>query len=208
VQALGHLVGEAHLGIDEPGRGETLEVLPARQRTGDASDEGPPLGAVRRRQVVLGHHVGDPDPASGPQHPEHLGEHRRLVGGQVDHAVRDDHVDRTVGQGHVLDEPLDELHVAHAGPRGVRPGEVEHLVGHVQAVGEPGVPHPACREQHVDAAPGAEIEHLLPRLELGHHHRVAAAETRRDRLGGQVTPVLTGVQPGTEGRLDLDGAVG
>ncbi len=45
------------------------------------------------RQVVLGDDVGDPDPAAGHQNPEHLGQHRRLVHGQVDHAVGDHDVD-------------------------------------------------------------------------------------------------------------------
>ena len=63
----------------------------------------------------------------------------------------------------------------------LRPREVEHLVGHVDAVGEPGSADPAGREQDVDAAARAEVEHPLALPQLSHHHRVAAAEAGGDR---------------------------
>ena len=46
-------------------------------------------------------------------------------------------------------------------------------------------PDPAGRQQHVDAAARAEVEHPLPRRELRDRQRVAAAERRGDRLDGQ-----------------------
>src|ERR1035437_5622698 len=42
----------------------------------------------------LGDDVADADAAARPEHARDLGQHRGLVGREVDHAVRDHHVDR------------------------------------------------------------------------------------------------------------------
>jgi len=148
--------------------------------------------------VVFGDDVGDPDPTTRCEHPEHFGEHRGLVGRQVDHAVGDDDIHRGIGQRNVLDGARAELHIARTGLGGVCPGQGEHLLGHVHAVGEAGVPDPAGGQQHVDAPTRTQIQHPLPPAQLGHRHGVAAAQTRGDRLSGQL-PLLTGrVQGGSE----------
>ncbi len=102
-----------------------------------------------------------PKPAAGPEHAEAFGEDRGLVAGQVDHAVGDDHVDRVAGQRDRFDVPFDELGVGGAGLGGVVPGEIQHLLGHVQAVGLTGGADPAGGQQHVDAAAGAQVEDRL-----------------------------------------------
>ena len=63
-------------------------------------------------------------------------------------------------------------------------GEVEHLVGHVQPVGEPARPDAAGREEHVEAGAGTEVEHGLALEEVGDRERVAAAEAGRARTPG------------------------
>ena len=193
VHAGGGLVGEHHLRVGEPGRGQTVQVLRPGQGTGDAPDVGAAFGPLRRRQMVLGDDIGDPQPPARGQHPEHLADHRRLVGGQVDHAVGDHHVDRAVRQRDVLDLALHELHVVGAGLDRVRPGQGEHLVGHVQAVGEPGRADPAGRQQHVDAAAGAQVQHPFPVPEFGHRQRVPAAQRGQHRLLGQPVGLPRGV---------------
>ena len=77
--------------------------------------------------------VGDGEQASGAQYPVGLAEHDVLVGGQVDDAVRDDDVDRLVGQRESSrvprrNSPKVSRHRPGSG------GEVEHLGGHVEAV--------------------------------------------------------------------------
>ena len=52
----------------------------------------------------------------------------------------------------------------------------QHLVGHVEAERLARRPDAARREQHVDAAAGAEVEHGFAGLQLGERGRVAAAE--------------------------------
>jgi hypothetical protein len=56
-----------------------------------------------RGELILGDHVGDADAVAGLEDAEGLGEHGWLVGGEVDHAVGDDHVDRLGRQGDGLD---------------------------------------------------------------------------------------------------------
>jgi len=54
VHAGGGFVGEDHLGVDEPGRDQPLEVLGPGQGTGDAADVGAAFGPVGWGEVVLG----------------------------------------------------------------------------------------------------------------------------------------------------------
>ena len=58
---------------------------------------------TRRRNLAARDHVGDGEAAAGLQHAERFAQHAVLVGGEVDDAVRDDHVDRVVGQRDALD---------------------------------------------------------------------------------------------------------
>ena len=70
---------------------------------------------------------------------------------------------------------VEELDVRRAGLGGVAAGQLEHLDGGVEPVGEPGRADPAGRQQHVDAAAGAEVQHGLAGLQVGDGDRVAAA---------------------------------
>ena len=65
----------------------------------------------RRRHLAAHDHVGDGEAAARLQHAERLAQHAVLVGREVDDAVRDDDVDRVVGQRDVLDLALQELDV-------------------------------------------------------------------------------------------------
>ena len=55
-------------------------------------------------EVILGDDVADPDTSARPEHAGDLGQHRRLVGREVDHAVRDDDIDRLGGKRDLLDD--------------------------------------------------------------------------------------------------------
>ena len=148
--------------------------------------------------------MGSHDSLVAPQQPVCFGEHGGLVGGQVDHAVGDDHVDGGVRQRDGLDGALDEFNVARARLRGVRPGQRQHLVGHVDPVRLACCADPAGGQQHVDAAAGAEVEHGLALVQVGDDERVAAAEARGDGLGGQRVAVGVRVQLGAPPVAELD----
>jgi hypothetical protein len=158
-------------------------------------------------EVVLGEEVGDAEPATGPQHAETLGQHGILVARQVDHAVGDDHVHGLAGQRDGLDVAFEPVDVGQARPGLVGAGEVEHLVGHVEAVGGAGGGDATGGEQDVDAAPGAEVEHGHAVAQLGHRGRVAAAERGLEGAGGHLVALAGGVEAGAEplGLLAGDG---
>ena len=115
-------------------------------------------------------------PAAGAKHASRLVDDLALVGGEVDDAVGDDDVDAGVGEGHVLEVALDELDVLDAGVCGVGAGELEHLVGHVEADRLPGRPDAAGGDQYVGAGAGAEIEHGLALAQVGDGCRHATSE--------------------------------
>ena len=75
---------------------------------------------------------------------------------------------------------------------------VEHLVGHVEPVGDAGGADAAGGEQHVDAAAGAEVEHGLALVQVGHRGRDAAAERGQQRGVGQLVLLAVGVEAGAE----------
>ena len=97
-----------------------------------------------------------------------------------------------------------ELHVRRPGSGNVALGEGQHLVGHVEADGAPGGPHPLRGQEHVDPAARAKVEHALALVELGHGDRVAATERGKDRRLGQLRPLERGIERRAD-RLGLTG---
>ncbi len=87
----------------------------ACERAGDAAGPLLHVRACRFVHVGVGDHVRDGEAPAGAQHPCGLSEHLALVGGEVDHAVRDHDVDGVVCERDVLDVALDELDVFDAG---------------------------------------------------------------------------------------------
>ena len=100
----------------------------------------------------------------------------------------------SAGSGICSISALEEVDVRDAGLARVLPREREHLVGHVEAVGGAGRADPLGREDHVDAAARAEVEHGLALAQVGDRGRVAAAERREHRRVGQLAALLGVVQ--------------
>ena len=74
--------------------------------------------------------------------------------------------------------------------------ERQHLVGHVEPIRLAGRTDAPGREQHVDPAAGAQVEHDLALAQIGERGRVAAAERREQRLGGDPRRLSCLVQVG------------
>jgi hypothetical protein len=104
-----------------------VAILTGGEGSSRAAGQAFGLGALGGVEAFGGDDVADPDPAAGAQHTERLGQHAGLVGGQVDHAVGDDHVHGGFGQRDVLDVAGQELGVVYPGLRGVVPGEGDHV---------------------------------------------------------------------------------
>ena len=98
-----------------------------------------------------------------------------------------------------LDLPLQKLDVPDPRLPLVFAGEREHLVGHVQAVGLAGRANPPGREQHVDPAAGAQVEHHLALVQLGERGGVAAAQRGEHRFLRQARGLGLGVKIGADG---------
>jgi hypothetical protein len=64
-------------------------------------------------------------------------------------------------QRDVLDGALEELDIGGARLSGIVPGKAEHLVGHVDPVGEPGLADSTGRQQDVDPRRQSPVKHLL-----------------------------------------------
>jgi hypothetical protein len=184
VHAVGDAVREAHLDVDEPGLLEPGSVLRLGERSGDAADVAAALRALVHGEAVLRDDVGDAHAAARPEHAGDLGQHGRLVRREVHDAVRDDDVHAPRRERDVLDQPLQEVHVLRAGLLGVPLGEREHLVGHVEPVHGSRRPDAPRREEDIDAAARAEVEHRLAGVEVGDGVRVPAAEARGDGFLG------------------------
>src|SRR5215470_5144989 len=106
-RALGRVnPGRLHVDVLEPGLRELGAVLGLLERAGDAADPQLDATADLGRQLAAHDDVGDGEPSAGLQHAKRLGQHRVLVGGQVDDAVRDDDIYRIVREWDVLDLAL------------------------------------------------------------------------------------------------------
>ena len=88
--------------------------------------------------------------------------------------------------------------MAAPGPGGVGAGQLQHVVGHVDAVGEPRRADPPGRQQHVDAAARAQVQHPLALVQLRDRDRVVAAQAGQDRFLGQPVGLALAVEPFAE----------
>ena len=165
----------------EPGRLQQVAVLRLGQGAADAADPLFCLGPLTWVDAFVGGNVADAQSAAGAQNPERLGEDACLIGGQVDDAVGDDHVDLLVGQRDVLDMAVQEAGVGDSRLRCASTGEGEHVGAGVQAVGGADGADSAGGEQDVQAAAGTEIQDSLARLEDGHRQGITAAQTGAQR---------------------------
>jgi len=146
--------------------------------------------------VASRHHVGDGEAPARLEDAEGLGEHAVLVGGEIDDAVRNDHVDRIVGQRNGLDLALEKLDVGRARLALIVAGQRQHLVGHVEAIGL-ALRADAARDSSTSMPPPeAEIEHGFARLQLGERGRVAAAERGEHGRFGQGAGLALAVKLG------------
>ena len=119
-----------------PAASSPADVFPPRERTGDAAGPAPSLSALAGVSQSSATTSLIPIRPPGLSTRAISAKHRRLVAGEVDHAVRDDDVDALSWQRDRLDVPLQEVGVGHARLGGVSPRQREHLVGHVEAVGD------------------------------------------------------------------------
>ena len=186
------------MSVSRPAAWRASAELLAGEGSGDAAGEGGHVGAGGVVHVGVGDHVGDGEASAGLEHACGFTEDPGFVAGEVDDAVGDDHADRVRGQGDLLDGAAEPLHVGDAGFGLVPASEVEHLVGHVESVGQTRRADTASGEKHVDPSTGTEVEHCLTRVELGDRGGVATAERGENCGAGELVAVLGAVEAGAE----------
>src|SRR5207248_6402412 len=111
--------------------------------------------------LSVDHDIGELQAAAGTQDAVDLREHRLLVGNEVDYAVRDDDVERLVGDGQRLDQGLVQPDVRETHLAGTGLGPLEHRGGHVDADRAPRGADHLGGDQQVGARTAAEVEHDL-----------------------------------------------
>src|SRR5207244_2678756 len=104
----GLLVGHLDLGLLEAGLHQVLAIRIDGDRPGDAAGPGIESPLYLGGELPELDHVGDREPAAWLEHPERLADHGALVLREIDDTVGDDHVDRGIGQRHLLDGALEE----------------------------------------------------------------------------------------------------
>src|SRR5262249_39737890 len=143
------------------GVSQQVAILHFFERTGDTADPQLHVSAHIRGNFAAKHNVRHSEAPTRFQYTERLVKHARLVDGQIDDAVGNDHVNRAVGKGNTLDLSFEKLDILGAGAAFVLVRERKHLVGHVEAVHFAGWPYALRRQQHVDPTAGAEVEYDL-----------------------------------------------
>src|SRR5437870_133270 len=170
-----------HTDLLEPGLRQQPPILGFLQGAGDAPNPQLHAAPHGRRHVPSNHNIRHGEPAAWFENAEGLAQHLALVGREVDHAVRDDHVHRRIRERDVLDFPLQELDVRDSRLPLVLARQAEHLLGHVEAVGFSGPAHALGGQQDIDPTSGPQVEYHVPLVELGESRGIAAAERRQHR---------------------------
>jgi len=115
-------------------------------------------------------------PAARFQRPEGLAEYLALVGREIDDAVGQDHVGGGLGHRQVLDLAEAELHLRVAALICIAARLGDHLRRHVDADDVAVRSDGLGRQEAIQAAAGAQIQHRFADFQAGHGGRVAAAD--------------------------------
>ncbi|MEJ7705415.1 MAG: hypothetical protein WKF47_18070 [Geodermatophilaceae bacterium] len=82
----------------------------------------------------------------------------------------------------------------------------EHLVGHVDAVGEPVLTDPSGRQQYVDTPARAQIENPLSGVQVGDRQGLPQPRLAASAADGSSACCSALYKPGTEGLVEFHGA--
>jgi len=97
---------------------------------------------------------------------------------EVEHAVRDDHVDGRIGHRKRFDLAEPEFYVVVTPVLGIGSGLVDHLVRHIDANDPTFGSNLRRGEEAVDTCARPEVQHGLPRRQRGDGRRIPAAQTK------------------------------
>jgi len=93
-----------------------------------------------------------------------------------------------------LNHTLEETHVFHLSLNPVAFGQIEHSIGHIQAVSKARGTDAPRRKQHIDATSAAKVKHLFSWLQLGQRRGIATAQRGKRRRYRQLTQFRAAVE--------------
>src|SRR5215472_5524773 len=178
----------------ESATGKLLAIFVFFERTSDAADPEFHAFANFGGQVAADQHIRYRQTSAGLKDAKRFGEDAVFVAGEIDDAVRNDHVDGVVGERDVFDRALEEFNILNTGLFLILAGQREHFVGQVQAIGFSGKADAFGGKNDVNAAPRAEIKHGFAGLQLSEGRGVTATERGRDGFFGQRAFFRIGVE--------------
>ena len=156
--------------------GHQVEVFGFGQRTRNASGPFTGIQAGLQRRRSAGDHVADLQPSAWFEHPVRLAKNQALVLAQVDHAVRQDHVNQSILERQALGLSLAELDVGNTRPDRCLASPLQHGGGHIHANDPTLQTNPLGCQEGVHPAAAANIQDDLTRAQSRHSNRVAAAK--------------------------------
>lgn len=102
-------------------------------------------------------HIRNRQPSTGFQHTESVGEYLWLVRGEVDDAIRHDHIRRVVERRQVFDLAKSEFHIRITAADRIRPCLAYHLRRHVHANDAATVTHLTRSQKTIEMPPLPQI---------------------------------------------------
>ena len=95
----------------------------------------------RFRNLAAHHHIRYCETAARPEYAKGFPEHAGFICGEVDDAVRNDHIDRVVRQRDVLYLALQKLNIVRSRLPLILSRKSKHVIRHIETVGFAGRPY-------------------------------------------------------------------
>src|SRR5579871_991303 len=168
--------GGFNLNLFEPGLSQLCFVLGLIKRASDATNPREHTLPNLRQDFPACDHIRYRKTPTRLQNAECFAQNLAFICRKIDDAIRDDHVYGIIRQRNALDLTLQELNILDPRFPLVLVGESQHFVGHVETIGFSIWADTARRQQNVDAASRAQIEHRLSGLQLRKRSRISAAQ--------------------------------
>src|SRR5207302_6134291 len=129
-----------------------------------ADPEQNPLSNLRKHRASRDD-IGYGEASSRLEHTKGFAQNAVLVCREIDHAIGNDDVDRSVRQWNLFDLTLEKFDVFDAGLLLILTRKREHFVSHVEAIDFARWSDSPRGEQHVDSSAGAEVQDGFARIQ-------------------------------------------
>ncbi len=143
----------------EASAGEFGKIVLFVQRPGHASGPQQQVLPDLFGDLAACDDIGHREAAARLEDAKRLPQDLVLVGREIDHTVRNDHVDCVIRQWNAFYLALQKIDVRQTRFLLILAGERQHFIRHVKAIGFPARRDPLGRQQDIDASAAAQVEH-------------------------------------------------